>query len=247
MFEDREYVIATDNSPPFQVIREDGSVGGAAVETIERAASRLGIRLRWKHVLKGPDAAFATDPEVDLWPFVMDLPERRKSFYIAEPYVTASYVLVSTTPLQDLNWDELRGKRIAIRNMEHFRNLFQQTLPDSTPQTIDDIDQILIATCRGEVFGGITVMDHLSRFLLKSRSACPDTPIYIRGIPGWKVDLSVGSTFQNASLADALRTEMGALAREHALDDLFTQYQPLAAMSSAVTFSTFTPGPSSTS
>src|SRR5690606_33952653 len=124
--------------------------------------------------------------------------------------------------------DSVAGKRIAVRNVPHFRSLFAQFYPKSIAVPFNEVDDILLAACRGDVFGAITEPSQLQDFLLRTRHECTAGPLRIAGQPEWRIPLSIGSTFANAPLADALRVELGILAREHELDDLFARYEPLS-------------------
>ncbi|MDZ7637706.1 MAG: response regulator [Bryobacterales bacterium] len=235
-FPTREFVVATDHSPPFQMVNADGSVNGAMVEALDRAAERLQVKLKWRAVESGPDAQLGVDPSIDLWPFVMRLPEREKHFHIAQSFVSAGYILVSAHQIGSASAESLAGKQIAFQDIAHFRTLFEQFYPRSHGVPVEGFDDILGSVCSGEVFAAITDPNHLQDYLLRNRESCAAGPLQITGIPQWRVGLSVGSTKENAALADALRAELGVMAREHALDDLFVRYQPLASLRDADTF-----------
>lgn len=235
-FPDREYVIATDHSPPFQIVNADGSVTGAMAEAVQRAALRLGLRIRWKAVKGGPDRHLGVDPTVDLWPFVMRLPEREGRFHIAHPFVSAGYVLVSTQSLALPPQAAMAGKRVAFRDIPYFRSLFAKNFPNSIPVPIKEVDDVLIASCQGDVDGAVTEPNQLQDFLMRNRDRCASGPLHTTGIADWRVNLSLGSTLECAALADALRAELGVMAREHAMDDIFTRFHPLASLRDAETF-----------
>ncbi|MCC6265758.1 MAG: response regulator [Bryobacterales bacterium] len=232
----REFVVATDHSPPFQILHSDGRVSGAMVEALNRAAERLHIKLRWRAVKGGPDAHLGVDPSVDLWPFVMRLPERKDRFYIAQTFANATYILASAKPLSESVSRFVEGKRIAIRDVPHFRSEFKKLYPGSMAVPLKEVDDVLLAACNGEVAGAITEPSQLQDFLLRNRQNCKGGPLQISGIPNWRVPLSIGSTFANAPVADALRAELGAMAREHELDSVFAQYQPLSIFRDADTY-----------
>lgn len=235
-FDDRVYVIATDHSPPFQVVNPDGTVTGAMVEAIERAAERLDVKLEWRAVKGGPDAYLGVDPSVDLWPFVMHLPEREQRFHMAHSFVSSGYSLISTHPVPDVSAEAMAGKNIAFRDIPYFRNLFAKVYPESQPVPVVEVDSVLLAACRGDVYAAIIEANQLKDFLLRNRESCAAGPLQMTGIPEWRVNLSVGSTFAAAPLADAIRAELGDMARNHELDDLFTRFQPLASLRDADTF-----------
>src|SRR5437868_3914720 len=70
---DRVYRIGFNHNPPFQILRPDGGATGFAVETVDSAARRTGIRLQWVHSPRSVESL--KDGSVDLWPVLADLPE----------------------------------------------------------------------------------------------------------------------------------------------------------------------------
>ena len=132
-YPDREYIVATDHSPPFQVVHPDGSVGGAMVEALNRAAERLNIKLKWRAVKGGPDAHLGVDPSVDLWPFCMRLRERKDRFYIAQTFANATYILVSREHLREPVSGAIAGKRVAVRDVPHFRSSSRRSFQRASP------------------------------------------------------------------------------------------------------------------
>src|ERR1043165_4633854 len=64
--------IGFEPNPPFQ-IRTDGGFGGLAIEIVNEAARRQGIRLQWVETGTSSDEAFQKGL-VDLWPLMTDLP-----------------------------------------------------------------------------------------------------------------------------------------------------------------------------
>lgn len=235
-FPDREYVVATNHSPPFQIVNSDGSVSGAMVEALRMAADRLGVRLRWVVVPDGPDAHLGADPAVDLWPFLLRLPEREKRFYIAQTFASVGYVLAGSQPIPDNSATAMAGKRIAFRDLPLFHQMAEKRYPNSIGVPMHGVDDILRAACNQEVDVAITEPVQLQDFLLRSRSLCLDGPLQISEPLDKKFPLSIASTFANAPLADALRTELGVMAREGALDEVFSRYQPLGILRDADTF-----------
>src|SRR5258708_4197105 len=81
----RVYRIGFDNQPPQHFIGNDGKPTGLAVELIDEAARRHGIRLQWLLAPESAEAALRSK-KVDLWPMMTIRPERKKIVYITDPY-----------------------------------------------------------------------------------------------------------------------------------------------------------------
>ena len=84
--------IGYENVPPVQ-IRTDYGPAGIAVETINEAAKRAGVSLRWVETGTSSDEAFRRGM-VDLWPIMADLPDRRKLVHISKPWLHTNHTLV---------------------------------------------------------------------------------------------------------------------------------------------------------
>src|SRR5580658_5727176 len=72
----RVFRIGYQDLPPHEVVTPAGA-SGPAVEVVAEAARRRGIRLQWVLTPEGPEKSLQSG-DLDLWPMVGDLPERRK-------------------------------------------------------------------------------------------------------------------------------------------------------------------------
>jgi len=90
----KSYRIGFEQNPPYHFRHPDGSPGGIAYEVVSEAAQRAGIQLEWVHRKESSEAALRSG-QVDLWPLVTDLPERRKFIYISRPWLQTDHFLVT--------------------------------------------------------------------------------------------------------------------------------------------------------
>src|SRR5689334_25340451 len=81
----RPFRIGFEQNPPVQ-IRTDRGFSGLAVETVNEAAKRAGVRLQWVETGTSSDEAFQKGT-VDLWPLMADLPDRRKRLHLSRPWL----------------------------------------------------------------------------------------------------------------------------------------------------------------
>src|SRR4029077_19822229 len=88
----RPFLIGLEQNPPVQ-IRTDSGFTGLAVETINEAAKRAGVQLKWVETGTSSDEAFQKGL-VDLWPLMADLSDRRKRVHITQPWLHSSHVLL---------------------------------------------------------------------------------------------------------------------------------------------------------
>src|SRR5580704_10901567 len=105
--------VGVDQSPPFYLIRPDGSVTGFAVDVLNEAARRKGIQLRWTPLHDLPLEDALKNRVVDLWPLVGITPEREASLHLTKPWIEADYVLVSLRDAPVRNAADAAGKSVA--------------------------------------------------------------------------------------------------------------------------------------
>jgi ABC-type amino acid transport substrate-binding protein len=92
----KTWVLRVDHSPPFYQFEENGPVTGLAVDVLNEAARRRGIRLIWTPLKDIPIDKALGDRVVQLWPLVGMTKERATKFYMSEPWLESDYILLST-------------------------------------------------------------------------------------------------------------------------------------------------------
>src|SRR4029079_12538572 len=79
----RVYRVGYAQNPPFQSHGADGTPNGFAVEVVQRASDRAHLKLQWIY-----DPSATADSlrrgDVDLWPVLADLAERRSWAYVSD-------------------------------------------------------------------------------------------------------------------------------------------------------------------
>ncbi|MCW5964096.1 MAG: response regulator [Bryobacterales bacterium] len=222
-----EYVIGSNHSPPFQLVQSDGTITGPLVETFELAAQRLGITLKWVATPHPPDR-YLSDKEsgIDLWPLVMRLPERKGRFHITEPYTGSQYLLFSKTDysaVAELPPDLVVGYARFRYTSELFRQNFALQKPFETDKPTD----LMNAVCEDRLDAAVVETNAVDAFLQELPRNCGDGRIFLKSLPNWRIDLGVGARFGREDVANALRSEIGRLARSGKLDPIFDKYLAL--------------------
>jgi hypothetical protein len=117
--------IGFESNPPVQIRTENG-FSGLAVDTVNEAAKRAGIKLEWVETGTSSDEAFRKGL-VDLWPLMVDFPDRRKRVHFARPWMHSSDVLLvrDGAPNPDR---EFRGG-IAVFNIPLHVRLAREQFP----------------------------------------------------------------------------------------------------------------------
>ena len=124
--------IGYSSFPPYQLVRNDGSPDGFAVQTLKEAARRLGQPLQWTRITGNPDQALDSG-QVDLYPMLAILPDRLARFAISPPWWENALVLISPAEAPLSTADSTVGRKIALINasfgLQRMRNLFPQAFP----------------------------------------------------------------------------------------------------------------------
>lgn len=219
-----EYVIGSNHSPPFQVVHEDGRVTGPLVETFELAAKRLGITLKWVATPHPPDKYLGDAKSgIDLWPLVMRLPERLNRFYITEPYTGSQYLLFSKkdyTAVAELPQNLVIGHA----RFRYTAALFRENFPGQRSFEAEKPSDLMNAVCEDRLDAAVVEANAADAFLQELPRNCGDGRIFLKSLPGWKIDLGVGARFGRENVANAIRSEIGRLARSGELDPIFDKY-----------------------
>src|SRR5215469_5868522 len=108
----RVYRVGFDNNPPLHFPLADGTPSGLAVDLIDEAARRRGIRLRWQLEPESSEVALTTN-RVDLWPLMTIRPERKGRFYITDPYREDTACLVVRRRSGFMRLTDLKKSRIV--------------------------------------------------------------------------------------------------------------------------------------
>ncbi len=222
------YVIGTNHSPPFQMVNESGRVEGPLAETFELAARKLGIELEWVVMSRPPDQ-YLSDSEsgIDLWPLVMRLPERNERFYITEPYAGSQYVLFSKhnygADPSALPPDLL----IGYARFRHTATLFHRNFPTQRSFQAEQPVELMNAVCEDQIDAAVVEVNAADSFLQDLPRNCGEGRIYLQSLPGWRIELGIGARFGREDVANALRTELGRMARSGELNGIFDRHLAL--------------------
>jgi signal transduction histidine kinase/DNA-binding response OmpR family regulator len=200
----------------------EGRVDSLAVEVLAAAASRIGIHLIWVDCPEGPAKAFDTG-KIDLWPLGIVLPNRKRNDsksvrYTTEPWLAVDYSLV-TKGAPPKRWD---GVRVAYGLAVESQLLL--AAPAAVPIHTEGELAAVDAVCTGEASAAYALTQALGAFILKKPHGCETADLRVTPIRGKPLKLGISSTLKSAREADALRIEVGRMAAEGALEELFNKY-----------------------
>jgi len=211
--------IGFESNPPVQTRTESG-FSGLAVDTVNEAAKRAGIKLEWVDTGTSSDEAFRKGL-VDLWPLMVDSPDRRKRVHFARPWMHSSDVVL----VRDGSPNVDRGfkGRIAVFKMPLHLRLAREQFPQAQIVAVPDIEDVIKEVCKGADAGFLEARVALTLLREKSQE-CPSMTFRVQTVPGLIFDAGVASTFESAGAADQIQGEIDNMFRNGNLAVLIAKY-----------------------
>src|ERR1035441_4553162 len=211
--------IGFHDSQPYQFPdaagRASGPVGG-----LLSAFPREGIRLEWVFTPEGPEKALVSG-RVDLWPLLVDLPERRKFLYISAPWSRMRYAIVFPRALDFHRPADLAGKPVAANlHIDSDRRMAGKLFPDSPLLGVKTVSDVMSAVCSGAAQAGFLSLNAISA---APRAPCVQRDLRVKPLDGANYWFGIGArkdSREARSAADRLRDAIGHMAEEGALMDI---------------------------
>jgi signal transduction histidine kinase/CheY-like chemotaxis protein len=194
----------------------DGQAAGYAVDLLNEAARRSGIQLQWVYSPEGPDAALQTG-QVDLWPVIGNVPERRGHVYISAPWSMISYGLVSRSSDPIVPNDQSSKVTIAANPKSMGTKLARTYFPNAEFLTVGSAPEQLSAVCTGKVRA---TMITESFYEVSLPDDCKNIQLQMIDRPEYLVMYGVGASYQRpgaVKAANTLRDELGAIVADGTL------------------------------
>ena len=211
----RIYRIGFDNEPPQHFIGKDGKPTGLAVELVDEAARRRGIRLQWLLEPESSDAALRAR-KVDLWPMMTIRPERRNVVYITDPYREDSVCFFVRSGSTATRLEDLRNSTIAYDGEPLDVRLLHPRLPNARLLVIESPKERLEAVCQQRVEAA-HFDEYTALTTLLDGISCGGQRLRLIQVPELNGLLGVGATFEARPAADAIRYEIGGMAADGTL------------------------------
>jgi signal transduction histidine kinase/CheY-like chemotaxis protein len=202
--------IGFHDAPSSHLARPDGKPMGDVVDLLNEAARRAGIKLEWINSPEGTDAALESG-NVDLWPLVGDLPERRGHVYITAPWTMGGFGLVSRVSDPIGRGDQSSGIIFADFDGSIDDKLARRSFPNARFLALGSATDQLRAVCTGKAQAAI-VTQNFDLFTLPEE--CHKIPLQMVDAPVASVMFGVGASYRRpgaVEAANALRRELGAM------------------------------------
>jgi PAS domain S-box-containing protein len=215
----RTFRIGFESNPPVQIRTEHG-FSGLAVETVNEAAKRAGIKLEWIETGTSSEEAFKKGL-VDLWPLMVDFPDRRKYIHFPRPWMHSTDVLLVRSGSPDPE-RRFRGS-IAVLNMPLHVRVAREQYPEAHIVPVPDLEGIIEQVCAGTDAGFLEARVALT-LLRETSQECPSITLRVKSLPGLKLDAGLASTFESAAAADRIQIEIDNMFEDGILAGLIAKY-----------------------
>jgi len=213
----RVLTIGYQNTPPLNYPGPDGLPTGVAVDVIRRAAERRGIRLKWVYDPRGSEQAFLTR-SVELWPIMVDLPERHRVAHLSTPWAKLSHALVFRPPARISRPEDLGATRLAVATESTSdTRISRWYFPTATVVPVESAEAVVPAVCSGAAEAGLIT---LSSTFPGNAVQCSNTALQFLPIEGASFWYCIGARKGDAeasTAADMLSDEISRMSTDNSL------------------------------
>ncbi len=211
---DRIYRVGVDNAPPYNLLQPGQPVRGLAVEVLQEAARRSGIRLQFVPLSIPVDEAFRRNL-VDMWPAATDTPERRKWLHVTRPYLANRLCIVTRDDQPAYQLKDLLGRKIAVSRHRIVQEILGRVAPKGyTPVEVATRSEGLLALCTARVGASIIEQRYLEQALLNRPEECNGVALHVLNAVGADRMLAILASRESAAAADRLRDAISVMIKD---------------------------------
>ena len=211
--------------PPLSYQTQDGQAAGFTIDVFNEASRREGMRLVW--VPAGPSLAIEQalkEGTVDIAPAGMVTPDRRRLFYVSEPWWFAELSLL-TRNLHSAGAPDLNGKRLALASPiyrflaeEHFRGAIQIPFPNAMGAAFE--------LCRGNADAALMIHPDVHEILFARPDVCRDVGVRVTETSA-TAELAIIARRGHEADARRLRRRIDELALDGTLANMAARHPPI--------------------
>jgi signal transduction histidine kinase/CheY-like chemotaxis protein len=191
--------IGASSSPPEHFVAPDGKIQGNAVDLLNEAALRGGIKLEWVDSPEGTDAALQSG-QVDLWPLVGDLPERKGHIYVTAPWTMQSYGLVTRESDSYRRGSQSSLETFASLPSSIEEKLTKRNFPNAKLLSVENVSAQLSAVCSGRANIAVVTQNFVQ---IKFPPECKNVPLQMVDAPGFQIGFGIGASYRRPGAVEA--------------------------------------------
>jgi len=210
----RRYRIGYRDAAPYLFTRADGQPGGLAVEVIDEASRRAGVRLEWVKTSQ-LHYEFLAAGSGELWPLA-DVEESR-GFPTTRPWLRDTFSLIT-----------LRGtvqpKRIAVNDTLRTRQLYATQFPGESAVPVAGGKAALDELCAGKADGAFINARVSYQLLLERPAGCTGQALHVEQVPGIHVPLGIQHQPESKAAADLIRNSIEEMLADGTLGAIFSKW-----------------------
>jgi signal transduction histidine kinase len=159
-----------------------------------------------------------TGKSVDLWPIMVDFPERHKLAYLTAPWAKLSQALVYRAPASIAVPEDVGSMRLAVANESAADSRIAKIyFPKADVVRVKNAQQVVPAVCSGAAESGLIT---LSSIFPGEAQVCPGVALQFLPIEGASYWYCIGALKDDREAhdaADILREEIGRMALDNSL------------------------------
>jgi len=207
----------------------EGRVDTFAVEVASEAGRRANVQLKWVVSPEGPDEALSAG-RVDMWPTFTILPERGRRFHLTDPWMSSERALLTQGPPRR----EWQGAKVAY-GLGPVSSLLEQ-LPGAVAVHKQGEVAAIQSVCIGEVDAAFVLVQSFGSLLVRRPEGCGSVTFRITPLRETQLKVAIGATKEMAPVADALREQIGRMAADGTLAQLFNKYSMYSSSESEIVY-----------
>ena len=216
----RTMTIGFQNSPPYHYPDAQGNPTGAAVDVIKMAAARSHIHLNWVWAPGNLEQTLKSG-KVDLWPVVVNLPERRGLLHVTAPWGRLWYSMLLPETSGIATPDDANGRTLAVTaNIGSDARIARKYFPGATVLSRPSPREVVAAVCSGEAEVGLIQSNALSS---PKQADCDSRELKLIPIDGATFWWGVGATLARRDAgraADRLLAAIGEMSNDGTLSSI---------------------------
>jgi PAS domain S-box-containing protein len=214
---------------PYVGMEGNGNPTGLAVQVVQQAAQRTGIRVVWVQV---DDAEKALrEGSIDLYPILIVSAERKKTWYTSDPWWESSQSLLSLRerPLKSAaaaadRYPTGQVRRIAIRDRSFEMAVAASQLPGVLTVPTRSPLKMIGDLCGGQVDGVLLDGRLIYSALLDPPAACATRPLLVVPLPQTSLPMATFARPAVKATADRLFEGIQQIALDGTLTTLANQW-----------------------